>query len=101
MVVVCDIRGELSTDGYWELFWICPASTNISPISLGITNRQKFSRHIECDTAGHSGLPLITKHLKAWVLLLENYPVNLTHSAVTGCLRVRVVKNTEVDEQST
>lgn len=31
VMVVCDIRGELFTDGYWELFWICLASANIVP----------------------------------------------------------------------
>lgn len=75
LMVVCDIRGEPSTDGCWELFWICLVSTNIvpfAPLQLGISDRQKFSYHFECDatSVGHSRLPLITKHLQVWGLCL-------------------------------
>lgn len=37
-----------------------------APLLLGISGRQKFSHHFECDTTsvGHSVLPLIAEHLQ-------------------------------------
>lgn len=65
-------RGTFHT---WELFWIRLASTTIVPptlvpLQLGISGRQKFSHHFECDSTrvGHSTLPLITEHLQVWGL---------------------------------
>lgn len=102
VMVVCDIRGELSTDGYQELFWICLASANIVPIAplqLGISDGQKFSHHFVCDTTslGHRRLPLITKHLQVWGLCLP--PAReLSHKPGAqldgGYLSISVVTNT-------
>lgn len=58
---------------------VLSVSTNIvliAPMLLGISDRQIFSHHFECDTTsvGHSKLTLIAEHLPG------NFTVNLTPS---------------------